>query len=38
MAREPSLTALLLALPDQAFDWRAWHGLPCPYSIAPATM
>jgi len=28
MAREPSLTALLLALADQAFDRRAWHGTP----------
>jgi hypothetical protein len=28
MARAPSLTALLLALYDQAFDRRAWHGTP----------
>ena len=28
MARKPSLTALLLALSDQAFDRRAWHGTP----------
>ena len=28
MARAPSLTALLLALYDQGFDRRAWHGTP----------
>jgi hypothetical protein len=28
MARTPSLTGLLLALYDQAFDRRAWHGTP----------
>ena len=28
MARAPSLTGLLLALYDQAFDRRAWHGTP----------
>ena len=28
MARAPSLTALLVALYDQGFDRRAWHGTP----------
>ena len=28
MARAPSLSALLIALYDQAFDRRGWHGTP----------